>query len=152
MEYVSLGERVKRLRFPVPVTCTTRMKGFLVVRQPDRFRIRGGHVQIYSCDWHICTRQLRWAVSAFRAQFITEKLLNKTIRLFGLITGETDKIGYTRVVSEQNRVRFFSRRGALTYVCKTPPNRLLAPELTAPSVCAAPQTVFSAFEPSKQRQ
>ena len=27
---------------------------------------------------------------------------------------EFDKIGYTRVVSEQNRVPFFSRRGALT--------------------------------------
>ena len=34
---------------------------------------------------------------------------------------EIDKIGYTRVVSEQNRVPFFSRRGALTHVCKTPP-------------------------------
>ena len=31
-------------------------------------------------------------------------------------------------------------------------NRLLAPEPTAPSVRAAPQTVLSAFEPSKQRQ
>ena len=27
---------------------------------------------------------------------------------------EIDKIGYTRVVSEQNRVPFFSQRGALT--------------------------------------
>ena len=65
---------------------------------------------------------------------------------------EIDKIGYTRVVSKQNRVPFFPRRGALTYACKTPPNRLLAPALTAPCVRAAPQTVFSAFEPSKRRQ
>ena len=56
---------------------------------------------------------------------------------------EIDKIGYTRVVSEQNRVTFFSRRGALTHVCKTPPKRVLAPEPTTPCVRAAPQTVFS---------
>ena len=65
---------------------------------------------------------------------------------------EIDKIGYTRVVSEQNRVPFFSRRGALTHVCKTPPIRVLAPEPTTPCVRAAPQTVFSVFDPSKQRQ
>ena len=65
---------------------------------------------------------------------------------------EIDKIGYTRVVSEQNRVPFFSRRGALTHVCKTPPKRVLAPEPTTPCVRAAPQTVFSVFDPSKQRQ
>ena len=65
---------------------------------------------------------------------------------------EIDKIGYTRVVSEQNRVPFFSRRGALAHVCKTPPKRVLAPEPTTPCVRAAPQTVFSVFDPSKQRQ
>ena len=65
---------------------------------------------------------------------------------------EIDKIGYTRVVSEQNRVPFFSRRVALTHVCKTPPKRVLAPEPTTPCVRAAPQTVFSVFDPSKQRQ
>ena len=46
------------------------------------------------------------------------------------------------MVSEQNRVPFSPRRGALTDACKTPPNRLLAPELTAPCVRAAPQTFF----------
>ena len=65
---------------------------------------------------------------------------------------EIDKIGYTRVVSEQNRVPFFSRRSALTHVCKTPPKRVLAPEPPTPCVRAAPQTVFSVFESSKQRQ
>ena len=65
---------------------------------------------------------------------------------------EIDKIGYTRVVSEQNRVPFFSRRGAHTHVCKTPPKRVLTPEPTTPCVRAAPQTVFSVFDPSKQRQ
>ena len=65
---------------------------------------------------------------------------------------EIDKIGYTRVVSEQNRVPFFSQRGALTHVCKTPPKRVLAPEPTTPCVRAAPRTVFSVFDPSKQRQ
>ena len=74
---------------------------------------------------------------------------NKYPFLFG---GEIDKIGYTRVVSEQNRVPFFSRRGTLTHVCKTPPKRVLAPEPTTPCVRAAPQTVFSVFDPSKQRQ
>ena len=80
---------------------------------------------------------------------IGENIYQVSIRT---INWEIDKIGYTRVVSEQNRVPFFPRRGALTYACKTPPNRLLAPELTAPCVRAAPQTVFSAFEPSKRRQ
>ena len=47
---------------------------------------------------------------------------------------------------------FFPRRGALSHVCKTPPNRHLAPELTAHCVRAASQTVFSAFEPSKRHQ
>ena len=67
-------------------------------------------------------------------------------------SGEIDKIGYTRVVSEQTRVPFFSRRGVLTRVCKTPPKRVLAPEPTTPCVRAAPQTVFSVFDRSKQRQ
>ena len=60
---------------------------------------------------------------------------------------EIDKIGYTRVVSEQNRVPFFPRRGALTYACKTPPNRLLAPELTAPCVRADPKPFFRRSNP-----
>ena len=47
---------------------------------------------------------------------------------------------------------FFSRRGAFTHVCKTPPKRVLAPEPTTPCVRAAPQTVFSVFDPSIQRQ
>ena len=34
--------------------------------------------------------------------------------LSGVLFWEIDKIGYTRVVSEQNRLPFFSRRGALT--------------------------------------
>ena len=46
------------------------------------------------------------------------------------------------MVSEQNRVPFCSRRGALTHVRKTPPKRVLAPEPTTPCVRAAPQTVF----------
>ena len=54
------------------------------------------------------------------------------------------------MVSEQNRVPFFSRRGALTHVCKTPPKRVLVPEPTTPCVRAAPQTVFSVFDPSKR--
>ena len=62
---------------------------------------------------------------------------------------EIYKIGYARVVSEQNRVPFFSRRGALTHVRKTPPKRVLAPEPTTPCVRAAPQTVFSVFDASK---
>ena len=69
-----------------------------------------------------------------------------------ILFGKLTKIGYTRVVSEQNRVPFFSRRGALTHVCKTPPKRVLAPEPTTPCARAAPQTVFSVFDPSKQRQ
>ena len=43
-----------------------------------------------------------------------------------------NKIGYL----------LFSRRGALTHACKMPPNRLLAPEPTAPCVRAAPQKRF----------
>ena len=74
------------------------------------------------------------------------------IDLVKWVIGKIDKIGYTRVVSEQNGVPFFSRRGALTHVCKTPPKRVLAPEPTTPCVRAAPQTVFSVFDPSKQRQ
>ena len=84
--------------------------------------------------------------------FVVHLYLLSCFCLLYLFFWEIDKIGYTRVVSEQNRVPFFPRRGALTYVCNTPPNRLLAPELTAPRVRAAPQTVFSAFEPSKRRQ
>ena len=60
---------------------------------------------------------------------------------------EIDKIGYTRVVSEQNRVPFFSRRGALTHVCKTPSKSVLAPEPTTPCVRAATQTVFRCSTP-----
>ena len=72
--------------------------------------------------------------------------------LVDVISRVIEKIGYTRVFSEQNRVPFFSRRGALTHVCQTPPKRVLAPEPTTPCVRAAPQTVFSVFDPSKQRQ
>ena len=47
------------------------------------------------------------------------------------------------MVSEQNRVPFFSRRGALMHVCRTPPKRVLAPEPTTPSKpffrCSTPQ-------------
>ena len=102
---------------------------------------------VFLCDFH--TSHLTVAIIS---PHFKRAISNHDIHAMVFHFWEIDKLGYTPVVSEQNRVPFFSRRGALTHVCKTPPKRVLAPEPTTPRVRAAPQTVFSVVDPSKQRQ
>ena len=107
---------------------------------------------------HCCTgcKITCWVINSLRWILLQNPFNRSYSQLtffnFLLNKGKLTKSGYTRVVSEQNRAPFFSRRGALTHVCKTPLKRVLAPEPTTPCVRAAPQTVFSVFDPSKQRQ
>ena len=66
------------------------------------------HTPRAPCEPEVCVFPLR---AVFFLFCVADVDLYFEVYIF---SWEIDKIGYTRVVSEQNRVPFFSRRGALT--------------------------------------
>ena len=69
-----------------------------------------------------------------------------------IILGKLTKSGIPGWFLNKIGYLFFRDEACLRTYAKTPPKRVLAPEPTTPCVHAAPQTVFSVFDPSKQRQ